>query len=178
MSVSGGPSPRGRGNRDRRCHRLDLGRSIPAWAGKPPPAVGLPRIPRVHPRVGGETQAGEQWSSSQTGPSPRGRGNREHRAKLRLADGSIPAWAGKPPAAQVASTRREVHPRVGGETSAGSGMPSCIKGPSPRGRGNHECTGGRSGAQRSIPAWAGKPRSRCRCPYRQGVHPRVGGETS
>ena len=52
-----------------------------------------------------------------------------------------------------------------------------MRGPSPRGRGNHG--GGRAPVRRggSIPAWAGKPRGRGSCSASRRVHPRVGGET-
>ena len=52
---TGGPSPRGRGNRHARSIVLRRSRSIPAWAGKP--TIRAPDSMRcqVHPRVGGET---------------------------------------------------------------------------------------------------------------------------
>ena len=82
IRLTGGLSPRGRGNPERplplHC-RYGAG-SIPAWAGKPsavsPSATG--RRSRVYPRVGGETIRLRPYAEP-TGLSR-----------------SIPAWAGKP----------------------------------------------------------------------------------
>ena len=51
-------------------------------------------------------------------------------------------------------------------------------GPSPRGRGNPQRWLASRRGSRSIPAWAGKPRTRTPCRSTLQVHPRVGGETA
>ena len=91
-----GPSPRGRGNRRRRERESKLGRSIPAWAGKPPTRSTSGTRIEVHPRVGGETLSFRSAIHLQAGPSPRGRGNLRGVSKLEDPVRSIPAWAGKP----------------------------------------------------------------------------------
>ena len=152
-----GPSPRGRGNPPFRGTRSGIWRS--------------------HPRVGGETRTRPAVPDDQRGPSPRGRGNQTRHRVPAGRPRSIPAWAGKPCRPLVGHPDGRVHPRVGGETQLVKLGLDAPHGPSPRGRGNHECRLRFSLAFRSIPAWAGKPAQR-RQPSRIGaVHPRVGGET-
>ena len=149
-SVSAGLSPRGRGNprrcEGRRCQGLsprgrgnpldaprdrNLPGSIPAWAGKPPPACSTYPI-EVYPRVGGETLlctiAKTQFDM---GLSPRGRGN-PCVTISRSGGGSIPAWAGKPRPQPCSLCRH-------GSIPAWAGKPVeswHAMGLSPRGRGN------------------------------------------
>ena len=180
MRYSGmaGPSPRGRGNpRDAAGATFRL-RSIPAWAGKPEAIMWDPSTEGVHPRVGGETGYSTDWSTRYQGPSPRGRGNQRDRLADVVADGSIPAWAGKPASHPSPPASLEVHPRVGGETRSLSVGCACVKGPSPRGRGNPTSASVSEMASRSIPAWAGKPSLKSTTRYAKRVHPRVGGETA
>ena len=113
-----GPSPRGRGNRDPGDDGTSVDGSIPAWAGKPASCFARCWTPRVHPRVGGETCTTSGRRTSSFGPSPRGRGNHATVALSLIELRSIPAWAGKPAGVVVVRPQVEVHPRVGGETSA------------------------------------------------------------
>ncbi len=117
ITISQGPSPRGRGNRRRGGTDRHEGGAIPAWAGEPP--VGARRAGQVegHPRVGGGTAlmaASRAWS---TGPSPRGRGNLKgvHPDLVRV--GAIPAWAGEPSTCRRSAHTAWGHPRVGGGTA-------------------------------------------------------------
>ena len=171
--------------------------SIPAWAGKPPVNWGERDGKTVHPRVGGETGPRASIRSSFGGPSPRGRGNPVPACCGLRIKRSIPAWAGKPAVILDWFARMTVHPRVGGETvNRVRGRPIpwvhprvggetgtfdigsvAHKGPSPRGRGNPVDRGRSCGSCGSIPAWAGKPRSRRSRRSLWSVHPRVGGET-
>ena len=156
LACRQGPSPRGRGNLPARHPRTAASRSIPAWAGKPA-GCGWPRpMPRVHPRVGGETLHQLPIRGLSTGPSPRGRGNLAAPGARGAGRGSIPAWAGKPVGAAPCERPSGVHPRVGGETHMLVTYTMCLRGPSPRGRGNHRLQRLRRRG-RSIPAWAGKP---------------------
>ena len=93
-----GPSPRGRGNPQRRFAAVGRDGSIPAWAGKPTHPNRSADHPGVHPRVGGETYLWPDHDPNEKGPSPRGRGNHFSGAVGPVPDGSIPAWAGKPAA--------------------------------------------------------------------------------
>ena len=162
-----GPSPRGRGSLGGRDAGDRRERSIPAWAGKPCRASWSRGHERVHPRVGGEAIRSGKSVSRRRGPSPRGRGSREWRGEEPRRPGSIPAWAGKPSTWFGGHRCCGVHPRVGGEagchtwTSLESAGPSPrgrgSRGPSPRGRGSRDHWQLASDAERSIPAWAGKP---------------------
>ena len=86
-----------------------------------------------------------------------GRGNPWHLTHRIRLQRSIPAWAGKPRAAVRADHHREVYPRVGGETWGILYRLADNAGLSPRGRGNQPHPRPRHQAERSIPAWAGKP---------------------
>ena len=101
FDVSGGKtdeglSPRGRGNQAGRGAHLATGRSIPAWAGKPPRPSRSRKWPMVYPRVGGETRWRRSPDVRGLGLSPRGRGNPARPGRRRGGRRSIPAWAGKP----------------------------------------------------------------------------------
>ena len=101
----------------------------------------------------------------------------EDTAYDRDINGSIPAWAGKPFAADAPGRWSTVYPRVGGETLVAVILISYPYGLSPRGRGNQGYGRGAALGMRSIPAWAGKPlREPARDDCRE-VYPRVGGET-
>ena len=78
-------------------------------------------------------------------------------------DGSIPAWAGKPPAGSRLDRGNGVYPRVGGETAVMSPATIPPRGLSPRGRGNRDWPQVPDVLEGSIPAWAGKPQTVKRC---------------
>ena len=172
-----GLSPRGRGNRISTDTRRLLGRSIPAWAGKPRRAACGAARRAVYPRVGGETPLYTSTRTTGKGLSPRGRGNQEAFRVDRRGRRSIPAWAGKPTAISRRPTTSTVYPRVGGETVTCGCPSSAAKGLSPRGRGNRRLDPGGRDGRGSIPAWAGKPRRRRNLRADPEVYPRVGGET-
>ena len=156
-AISQGLSPRGRGNPRCRAHGARCCGSIPAWAGKPEHTHSTQAHTQVHPRVGGETHRSADPSQLSRGPSPRGRGNLGTRIDITSDAGSIPAWAGKPPAQPGRYPRSEVHPRVGGETVQNVALGALFGGPSPRGRGNPVQVVEVEPRTGSIPAWAGKP---------------------
>ena len=130
--------------------------SIPACAGKPPPAYRSCGGCRVHPRVCGEARVAA----------------RVFIARL----GSIPACAGKPASAAPGPDWAGVHPRVCGEARRVCAERSGAWGPSPRVRGSPPRGSARSPRAGSIPACAGKPGPAHRRRRGQGVHPRVCGE--
>ncbi len=152
-----GLSPRGRGNRRTSRRRTCWMGSIPAWAGKPADRPALGQHAEVYPRVGGETEYAPPSIVVYTGLSPRGRGNLDVPGQWRIASGSIPAWAGKPPRPAADVPYRAVYPRVGGETEWSPLTCRPQTGLSPRGRGNRLPPCGLAHALGSIPAWAGKP---------------------
>ncbi len=152
-------------------------RSIPACAGEP---IGIIRIiptNEVYPRVCGGTKSSSGGSYQDRGLSPRVRGNLTDRSQDALANRSIPACAGEPPAGTHTPSPAGVYPRVCGGTSSLASMPQADMGLSPRVRGNPTVTLENGGNQGSIPACAGEPpagRAECRWPR---VYPRVCGGT-
>ena len=91
--------------------------------------------------------------------------------------GSIPAWAGKPPAHIDFAAPDAVYPRVGGETPTSCAAAAISRGLSPRGRGNLIALFPADLVARSIPAWAGKPGQSDSSATSSRVYPRVGGGT-
>ena len=176
MVAPYGSSPRGRGTLqdDPADGRVD--RFIPAWAGnaRPPYFSGLHQP--VHPRVGGERKTIRNYSKSNNGSSPRGRGTHGLVRVPRYRERFIPAWAGNALDRHRACRCGTVHPRVGGERRRPAPMPHPFAGSSPRGRGTRETAGAYRSGHRFIPAWAGNAAHR-RPPHAdRPVHPRVGGE--
>ena len=172
-----GPSPRGRGNLTLETAAAEVTGSIPAWAGEPSKAPAPSSRSGVHPRVGGGTWRASWKASRDSGPSPRGRGNRIGSYSRIGTIGSIPAWAGEPRRQSTITPISRVHPRVGGGTCQCLIASRSKSGPSPRGRGNLFDFRGRDVRRGSIPAWAGEPAADRPVPHRFKVHPRVGGGT-
>ena len=172
-----GLSPRGRGNRPNDPARRERGRSIPAWAGQPPRGPGVAPGGGVYPRVGGATCRPAACVIPARGLSPRGRGNQPEGPVRERSHGSIPAWAGQPPAAGSWQRGTPVYPRVGGATCLGPRVVGTVEGLSPRGRGNQWKRQRFYERSRSIPAWAGQPCWRRSRRWGFSVYPRVGGAT-
>ena len=152
-----GLSPRGRGNPPGGDQGQRVPGSIPAWAGQPRKEWRrLGRYP-VYPRVGGATGRDRDHVDLRSGLSPRGRGNRHHKAAPHTRVRSIPAWAGQPMRRTVGDTVHRVYPRVGGATVSNCPLYQRCQGLSPRGRGNRVFPLQEEHKQGSIPAWAGQP---------------------
>ena len=132
---------------------------------------------RVYPRAGGETPACRASGVHLDGLSPRGRGNLSYSLRPLPVPWSIPARAGKPPSRNPSMSAASVYPRAGGETLAGATSPLLDAGLSPRGRGNRHPGRDQADPARSIPARAGKPKSRLPRSRSMRVYPRAGGET-
>jgi len=158
--ISGGPSPRGRGNLDGDISAGIAQGTIPAWAGEPALRTIRSCMRRDHPRVGGGTGCASRTGARTWGPSPRGRGNHRSLKPFCLVLGTIPAWAGEPHLPQPAHKATGDHPRVGGGTFQRPAALRAVQGPSPRGRGNQADHAGALGAGGTIPAWAGEPNLR------------------
>ena len=112
------------------------------------------------------------------GLSPRTRGSRADAARRRLADGSIPANAGKPPLAPASGCRTGVYPRERGEAAFPRLTYGRVRGLSPRTRGSRHTDARSSRPNGSIPANAGKPTAAAPCRPRGGVYPRERGEAA
>ena len=175
--LSGGRSPRVRGNHAEFAERLSATRSIPACAGKPAPSWVRSRFQRVDPRVCGETRIVAGSDAGSMGRSPRVRGNRFRVSWASACIRSIPACAGKPTRPRRTPAPGWVDPRVCGETTTPSPVQCRGGGRSPRVRGNphHWHAAGIQGG--SIPACAGKPPLFDQGCNNYWVDPRVCGET-
>ncbi len=172
-----GLSPRGRGNRHCAFEFCQRHRSIPAWAGQPITHLATAGYNEVYPRVGGATRGLVGVVPLPQGLSPRGRGNLVRTLSGSTRARSIPAWAGQPMVQSHMQQCAKVYPRVGGATYTAATRARNPAGLSPRGRGNLILSHGVSENVRSIPAWAGQPKSCFRYPTPARVYPRVGGAT-
>ncbi len=93
-----------------------------------------------------------------------------------MADGSIPACAGKPGQPLTLTRSSRVHPRVCGEAANERRNDQPQRGPSPRVRGSRSADRLPERQRGSIPACAGKPHSSIGMRRKTQVHPRVCGE--
>ena len=172
-----GLSPRVRGNLPDRASGPAFSGSIPACAGEPPEPSFRHRWKRVYPRVcGGTMWRLRPWLQAR-GLSPRVRGNRAVGGFGDHDGGSIPACAGEPRNAAVASSDDGVYPRVCGGTSSGVCGVCVGSGLSPRVRGNLHIVEPASHLEGSIPACAGEPYERHYLDRPAKVYPRVCGGT-
>ncbi len=132
---------------------------------------------RVYPRVCGGTSCSRSRPVGLVGLSPRVRGNPDGWIAPSLFLGSIPACAGEPARHISSLSLYGVYPRVcGGTFDVVSNRPTPV-GLSPRVRGNPNSDHLAICAAGSIPACAGEPSGRCRCPPTPAVYPRVCGGT-
>ena len=173
-----GSSPRGRGKPWSWRLGSVKGRLIPAWAGKTQGRTRSSSRRAAHPRVGGENAREELVTEASDGSSPRGRGKRSCRDRLRRRGRLIPAWAGKTPPRAAGTTWSGAHPRVGGENVLPYSAMTAAAGSSPRGRGKPCLLASVLAWRRLIPAWAGKTSISTDSSASRGAHPRVGGENS
>ena len=157
-----GPSPRVRGILRAAQVTLTSARSIPACAGNPIAGSGSGSLPRVHPRVCGESPCTAPDPTVTRGPSPRVRGIRRTVHVPQDGRGSIPACAGNPSWPTHRRPRSWVHPRVCGESPLYTFTTWEATGPSPRVRGILRLSFRNANGEGSIPACAGNPRSRGR----------------
>ena len=172
-----GLSPRVRGSQSvMSASGLATG-SIPACAGKPETAI-CPAISNgVYPRVCGEATYATRADMELRGLSPRVRGSPSLVNPEVAVAGSIPACAGKPPAACSRSDRPRVYPRVCGEAAPAGPAEYWKAGLSPRVRGSRPRRRRRR-PEGSIPACAGKPRAWYWRRHASRVYPRVCGEAA
>ena len=177
VSPFSGLSPRVRGNPAAAPGRRARVGSIPAGAGQPPCTSRPWRCSRVYPRGCGATRRDRPARSERRGLSPRVRGNRQIDFDVTRGNRSIPAGAGQPCPASARNPRRRVYPRGCGATAAIASRISALAGLSPRVRGNPQRLRGDRGADGSIPAGAGQPRTRSWSGSWRWVYPRGCGAT-
>ena len=171
-----GRSPRTRGSPAHQFALQVLGGSIPAYAGKPWAPQRRRGRPEVDPRVRGEAAPMQGFRVAGGGRSPRTRGSRNRSVTHRGSERSIPAYAGKPQPTLRTGAEQGVDPRVRGEAFRMAMILRTTPGRSPRTRGSHAKSEPVDLAERSIPAYAGKPIRRCPGGGCARVDPRVRGE--
>ena len=115
-AATAGLSPRVRGNRRQFARRDVRYRSIPACAGEPQQVITQRDPGRVYPRVCGGTRQPQQSCRSNSGLSPRVRGNPAGAYHPAVDGGSIPACAGEPRRGCCRCRAAWVYPRVCGGT--------------------------------------------------------------
>ena len=131
-----GLSPRVRGNHPAVNQGGIFRGSIPACAGEPPVCRKTARRRPVYPRVCGGTRRVRRHCRTAAGLSPRVRGNHPVGNLVDCRRRSIPACAGEPGRAPTASDGAPVYPRVCGGTAKLAHRGACVRGLSPRVRGN------------------------------------------
>ena len=162
--VQMGLSPRVRGNHRPAGGLWRRGGSIPARAGEPSSSGTGRDRPGVYPRACGGTSTATSSRRWTGGLSPRVRGNPETSFGAAIANRSIPARAGEPERRAPRWARRGVYPRACGGTANTPPSSQSRHGLSPRVRGNQTAAIRQVYKQGSIPARAGEPRRRRRCP--------------
>ena len=173
-----GLSPRVRGNRCRRIPTLRTSRSIPACAGEPHSRQERGPHRWVYPRVCGGTLMSRWTLSTQSGLSPRVRGNLYVVAFWFLPERSIPACAGEPCPGTSSLLDPWVYPRVCGGTIRIAAAVAGAHGLSPRVRGNLAIRCDWQWSAGSIPACAGEPSPVLSHFVISWVYPRVCGGTT
>ena len=153
---AGGSSPRGRGKRGSAETYKQVGRLIPARAGKTASSCARSRSRAAHPRAGGENCLKHFFSHVPGGSSPRGRGKREDSDGAVSLTRLIPARAGKTFLYPSLPSLPSAHPRAGGENQTPEVRVLQDLGSSPRGRGKQADVLVCAGDNRLIPARAGK----------------------
>ncbi|TWB64424.1 hypothetical protein FBZ92_101320 [Nitrospirillum viridazoti] len=131
----------------------------------------------MYPRTCGGTYSGSSTSSSDTGVSPRLRGNRRFLQAFPLLAGCIPALAGEPRWPQGRQSCWRVYPRACGETRSSSRHRMAWTGVSPRLRGNQGLQERIGLVVGCIPAPAGKPARGRAGQVADWVYPRACGGT-
>ena len=178
QAVTGGLSPRVRGNPYAMLHSLQARGSIPACAGEPPGHDHPGHNRWVYPRVCGGTHYKTTAGLPDGGLSPRVRGNHRPLRRPQQSIGSIPACAGEPVALRHLPEGIKVYPRVCGGTIQARADALGFLGLSPRVRGNHQHRHLRPPAHGSIPACAGEPAAGRPVVHDAEVYPRVCGGTA
>ena len=173
-----GLSPRVRGIRGDVLQRPVRFGSIPACTGNPRSCVYLLCVPRVYPRVYGESVTNIVKNSLVRGLSPRVRGILRLEGHRRRANGSIPACTGNPCRLVLALGDCWVYPRVYGESIENLTEWYDDGGLSPRVRGIHLQASHPTQPYRSIPACTGNPALQGITTLTIRVYPRVYGESA
>ena len=175
---SDGSSPRVRG-KPHRNPVLPLGdRLIPARAGKTPSTKTSAKPSRAHPRACGENFDGPDVAQRLAGSSPRVRGKPPSPTVRPATPRLIPARAGKTPRCSSGTACSTAHPRACGENGSSRTCAVATPGSSPRVRGKPPVDVPAAGAERLIPARAGKTTFPATMSATVRAHPRACGENA
>ena len=151
-----GSSPLTRGKPAREQGGQDVGRLIPAHAGKTCVGMRSTRRRRAHPRSRGENMPCPSPAWTQPGSSPLTRGKRNRWGSSENRSRLIPAHAGKTSWTSRTSSRAWAHPRSRGENAPAMTPAARPAGSSPLTRGKPLCRVRDTRPMGLIPAHAGK----------------------
>ena len=151
---------------------------IPAHAGKTPEWTLVFLGLRAHPRSRGENSPHTSVRVTWPGSSPLTRGKHKPLGRVLKALGLIPAHAGKTRRHQTDGILDTAHPRSRGENRPMTTQTDLPEGSSPLTRGKPVWDGIKTGAERLIPAHAGKTAPGRRDGRGPGAHPRSRGENA
>ena len=171
-----GSSPRRRGTLTVILGPWAAQRFIPAQAGNTRGLARRRKQSTVHPRAGGEHNAGRRFFPHGGGSSPRRRGTLKCIECFARTGRFIPAQAGNTQACKMSRISSPVHPRAGGEHVSNTWAAKPRDGSSPRRRGTQPRHEGGARGVRFIPAQAGNTAAWTVPASNTSVHPRAGGE--
>ncbi len=170
-----GRSPHTRGRRTEQSHKVEVDRSIPAYAGEANSSFQIENRIQVDPRIRGGGAPAAPARTRCRGRSPHTRGRLSTFIFKLLYEGSIPAYAGEAAGTPAGAIAAQVDPRIRGGGAYGAGTSDSPIGRSPHTRGRQATQsswGIRSG---SIPAYAGEAAARYQFAWEDQVDPRIRG---
>ncbi len=173
-----GPSPRGWGNPGGAVAWFNGRRAIPTRVGKSPTCGPMWRRSAGHPHAGGEISPKHFAICSNSGPSPRGWGNRKTNARRAKCHRAIPTRVGKSHGRVRHCAIATGHPHAGGEIPTVACLNDAQAGPSPRGWGNPLTPRLHAERGRAIPTRVGKSFAVRELLPGSAGHPHAGGEIS
>ena len=173
-----GPSPLTRGKPQLLADGLVQARLIPAHAGKTTCRRASSVATSAHPRSRGENPILAHDGGRLDGSSPLTRGKRDLPLSESLAEGLIPAHAGKTSLPALREDPQAAHPRSRRENAQRPGAYACACGSSPLTRGKLSHSGTSLHQVRLIPAHAGKTSGRPSPTGAAAAHPRSRGENA
>ena len=171
-----GPSPRIRGECDIDHSGCTLRGTIPANTGRMRVGSTLITPPPDHPREYGENGILTVMGLMRWGPSPRIRGESDHRRQAQTRRGTIPANTGRMQSIKLLPTTETDHPREYGENDVAVHCLAAALGPSPRIRGEFGRRPALSRNYGTIPANTGRMVPLLFSFWFFGDHPREYGE--
>ncbi len=155
QSLSG-PSPRGWGERSCGGFRFRTQRTIPTRVGRTELRWMMTSRNSDHPHAGGENTSDRTDSRNESGPSPRGWGERSGETCCCSDLRTIPTRVGRTICLGECPGGNPDHPHAGGENSTLRHCWAFISGPSPRGWGEQSATALATAETRTIPTRVGR----------------------